>query len=313
LKPQSQIEQHKSQICDLCGASESEFVLATPRLDGPLVRCRRCQLYYVVKPASPAKANGNHSAALNGSLNAAAAVEMKRLGERARELALVEPQIEASEQPWRELMALERLFDLRRFVGGGRLLELGCATGELLLAARSTFEVTGVEADANTSAVARARGLECLNGTLADAQFPAEHFDVAALYHVIEHLPSPQATLAELRRIVKPGGWLALEAPNIATPWFHLLGARWRQFIPDHIFFFTPQTLTRLCEEQGFAVRECRSAGKAMSVRLFLNRLSRFNRPLATAFASLCHPLGLEERTLRLKLGDVMRLYAQRR
>jgi SAM-dependent methyltransferase len=133
------------------------------------------------------------------------------------------------------------------------------------------------------------------------------------LYHVIEHLPSPVAAVRELHRILKPGGWLVLEAPNIDTLWFRLLGARWRQFIPDHLFFFSPATLTRLCETNGFAVRELHAAGKAMSVRLFLNRLSRVNRPLAKWLTRLSQRTGLEDRTLRLKLGDVLRLYAQRR
>ncbi len=302
----------EAQTCDLCGARDTEFVLATPRLDGPLVRCRRCQLFYVIKPATvpPVDAALSNTQA---QLNTAAAAEMERLAQRARELALVEPEVEASEQPWRALTAQERLADLRRFITSGRLLEIGCATGEMLAAASPAFEPLGVEADAHTSAAARARGLQCVTGTLFDAQLPAEHFDAAVLYHVIEHLPSPVAVVRELQRIVRPGGWLVLEAPNIATFWFNLLGTRWRQFIPDHLFFFSPATLTRLCEEQGFAVRELRSVGKAMSVRLFLSRLSRFNRPLAMALTGLCRLLQIEDRTLHLKLGDVMRVYAQRR
>ncbi|MBI3426034.1 MAG: class I SAM-dependent methyltransferase [Acidobacteria bacterium] len=183
----------------------------------------------------------------------------------------------------------------------------------MLAAASPAFDTRGVEADAQTSAAARARGLRCVTGTLFDAQLPSEQFDVALLYHVIEHLPSPVAAVRELRRLVKPGGWLVLEAPNIETIWFHLLGARWRQFIPDHLFFFAPATLTRLCEEHGFAVREVRAVGKAMSVRLFLSRLSRLNRPLAAVLTKLCRVVRMEDRTLHLKLGDVIRVYAQRR
>jgi 2-polyprenyl-3-methyl-5-hydroxy-6-metoxy-1,4-benzoquinol methylase len=241
-----------------------------------------------------------------------AADEMERLAARARELALVEPVVEESETPWRAITARERLADLQRFIQHGRLLEIGCSTGEVLLAAQSAFTVTGVEADAQTSAVARARGLACHTGTLSDAQFAATSFDVIALYHVIEHLPSPQAAVAECARLLAPGGWLVLEAPNIQTIWFRWLGARWRQFIPDHLFFFTPATLQRLCEQNGFAVRECGSVGKAMSVRLFISRLSRYSPRLARGLSAASRALRLDERTVRLKLGDVMRLYAQK-
>lgn len=290
--------------CDLCGSTESDLILSTPRLDGPLVRCRNCGLFYVITPVKTDGQNGNESRQ--------AAAEMARLAGRAQELALVEPAVEDGEGPWRELMAMERLDDLRRFVTTGRLLEIGCSTGEMIAAAGSSFEAAGVEADEKNCRIARGRGLTCFPGTLSDASFPDRHFDVVALYHVIEHFPSPRAELREIHRILKPGGWLAVETPNIDNPWYRLLGARWRQFIPDHIFFFTPRTLVRMCEETGFAVREQRSVGKAMSGRLFISRLGRYHRPTARLLGAISERLDLSDRTLRLNLGDVMRLYAQK-
>jgi SAM-dependent methyltransferase len=297
---ESRISNQKYPPCDLCGAVESaDLVLMTPRLDGPLVRCRDCGLFYVVF-------------AENKEDKPSVVAEMARLAERADELELIDPEVEAGERPWRELTARERLGDLKRFGAEGRLLEIGCSTGELLDAARSSFKVAGVEADERTSRAARMRGLDVFNGSLCDARFPEGHFDVAAMYHVIEHVPSPRREVRELRRIIKPGGWLILETPNISTVWYRLLGARWRQFIPDHIFFFTPQTLARLCENGGFEVRELRSVGKAMSLRLFINRLGRYQRRPAKLLEAVSDRLNLSDLTIRLKLGDVMRLYARR-
>lgn len=239
--------------------------------------------------------------------------EMVRLADRARELALIEPQVEQSEQPWRELMARERLNDLKRFANRGRLLEIGCSTGEMLLVAKESFEVSGVEADALSSQIARERGVPCFNGALADANFAAESFDVAALYHVLEHFPSPRAEMNELRRILKPGGLLVMETPNIANVWFRFLGARWRQFIPDHLFFFSPQTIRRLCEEAGFEILELRNVGKAMSARLLISRIGRYHQPAARALSFFSRKLELDNRTIRLNFGDVMRLYARRK
>ena len=345
--------------CDLCGNQTVEFVLTTPRLDGPLVRCRACGLYFVVKPASeiePGQVGQDSILSYEREVTLSAAEiepsdvgqdeilsyqsgvtlpsaelepsnpeqaeilphelgvtsEMERLAARARELALVEPHVEQSETPWRIVTAQERLRDLQRFVKAGRLLEIGCATGEMLTAAQSSFSVTGIEADAHTSAAARARGLHCLTGSLFDAQLADASFDVIALYHVIEHWPSPQAVLHECARLLAPGGWLVLEAPNIQNFWYRLLGARWRQFIPDHLFFFTPATLQRLCAQNGLRISECRSVGKAMSARLFISRVGRYSPRLAQGLSAMSRALQLDEATLRLKLGDVMRLYAQK-
>jgi hypothetical protein len=59
-------------------------------------------------------------------------------------------------------------------------------------------------------------------------------------------------------------------------------------------------------------LRELRSVGKAMSVRLFINRLSRYSRPAANLLEAASDRLSLSDRTIRLELGDVMRLYARR-
>src|SRR5262245_14067514 len=134
--------------CDLCGATESDLVLTTPRLDGPLVRCRDCGLFYVVFPE-----NGDVGQTKVCHTSPVAS-EMARLAERARELDLISPEVEASERPWRELAARERLDDLKRFVTMGRFLEIGSSTGELLASASSSFTVTGVEADERTGAAA---------------------------------------------------------------------------------------------------------------------------------------------------------------
>src|SRR5215813_7502638 len=312
LNLKSQISNQKYPPCDLCGTTESNLVLTTSRLDGPLARCRDCGLFYVVLPERKPLESGLQRNPDQGGASQQVASEMVRLAERARELALIDPEVEAGERPWREVTARERLDDLKRFITKGRFLEIGCSTGEMLAAAGSSFMAMGVEADEKTSRIARANGLDVFSGTLSDAGFPDRHFDVAAMYNVIEHVSSPHEELRELRRIIKPGGWLVLETPNIATAWYRLLGARWRQIIPDHIFFFTPRTITRLCESSGFEVRELRSVGKAMSLRLFINRLGRYHRPWANLLEAVSDRLRLSDFTIRLKLGDVMRLYARR-
>ena len=339
--------------CDLCDSlTVPQFILTTPRLDGPLVRCETCGLYFVVKsgvaqdgilcppPAAVVVAEtvlrhepnvtagaaqdtiSCHKPAVSTEVEQDAILfhkpdvttEMDRLAIRARELSLVEPHVEQSETPWRIVTAQERLRDLQRFISRGRLLEIGCSTGEFLREAQQqSFTVTGIEADAHTSAATRAQGLNCLTGSLFDGQLATSSQEAIALYHVIEHLPSPSAVVRECERLLAPGGWLVIEAPNIQTIWYRLLGARWRQFIPDHLYFFTPVTLRHLCEQHGLRVIQCRTAGKAMSVRLFISRVSRYSPLLARLLSAISRRCKLDEFTVRLKLGDVMRLYAQKR
>lgn len=238
--------------------------------------------------------------------------DMDRLAQRALDLNLVDPAIEEMESPWREEAARERLADLTRFVRHGRLLELGCSTGEFLAASSSMFETVGVEADRGSSRVAIERGFSVFNGTLANAGLEPASFDVTVLFHTLEHLHSPSATMRELHQLIRPEGLIVLETPNIATFWFRVLGARWRQFIPDHRYFFTPETIDALCRKTGFKVREIRSVGKSMSFRLFASRVGRYQKDLGHFIAKLGKLAAIEDYTLRLRLGDVMRVYATR-
>lgn len=272
-------------------------MLCSDRLDGPLHRCRACRLCFVDQRgfAEPESGVGE---------------EMERLAKRAGELSLVENHVEEAERPWREATARERLDDLCRFIDHGRLLEIGCSTGEFLLAAADRFDVRGVEADPASARVALARGLDCRCGSLVDAGLDSGSIDVAVLYHVIEHLRDPRQELRELRRILRPGGHLVIETPDVENIWFRLLGARWRQIIPDHLFFFAPATLTRLLVEEGFSVTESRHVGKSMSVRLFISRIRRYSPPLAALLGRAARLAGLEGRSLRLNLRDVIRLHA---
>ncbi len=278
-------------------------MLSTPRLDGDLFRCEHCGLYFVILP----QAEKPEEKSIN--------LEMERLASRALELNLVEPHVEESEQKWREITAHERFDELQKITSlkSGSLLEIGSSTGEFLMVANSSFQTSGIEADFNSCAVAKSRHLDCFNGSLFEANLPAEKFDCLALYHVIEHVPSPTKLLAEIHRILKPEGWLIIETPNIANVWYKILGRRWRQFIPDHLFFFTPETLTKSFTDNGFEIINLNSAGKAMSVRLFISRLGRYHQPTAQMLARMSDFFGLSDLTLRLKLGDVMRVYVRRK
>jgi 2-polyprenyl-3-methyl-5-hydroxy-6-metoxy-1,4-benzoquinol methylase len=265
-------------------------------LDGPLVRCNHCGLIYV--------GERGHDFTFIG----ADEEKSRTLAERVRALGLVDESVEVAEAPWREKLFADRLRHLQRYVAGGRLLEVGCASGEFLrLAARAGFEVEGVEPEPHTSVQAReTHGLNVFTGTLTEASYPSDSFDVVVLFHVLEHLDSPRQTVTEINRILRPGGVLAIETPNIDTIWFRLLRTRWRQFIPDHYYFFTPRTLSRLLEATGFRMLEVKSVGKPMSIRLFVDRVRRFNPTLGTTLSRLARKLHLENQTLHLNLGDVM-------
>ncbi len=136
----------------------------------------------------------------------------------------------------------------------GRVLEVGCGFGDLLAELKDAGkDVAGVEINPAAVDFCRKRGLDVRCGTLESAQFPAESFDTAIMWHVIEHVPFPVETLKNILKTLKPGGKLYLYCPNVASYCGTLFGDAWMGWDPPrHLSHFTPETLCRTISASGF-------------------------------------------------------------
>src|SRR5262249_14623991 len=84
----------------------------------------------------------------------------------------------------------------------GRVLDVGCGNGELLTRLKNFgWEVAGMEPDPTAASLARMHFGIDVRGRMED--FEDASFDVITLSHVIEHLPSPLATLARCLRLLR--------------------------------------------------------------------------------------------------------------
>jgi SAM-dependent methyltransferase len=104
----------------------------------------------------------------------------------------------------------------------GRVLDLGCAFGfATRLLRRAGYEAVGV--DASPAYIARARRADPAGEyLLADATqtgLPAASFDGVIFLDVLEHLPDERAAIAEIARVLKPGGALAVSVPHRGLLW----------------------------------------------------------------------------------------------
>lgn len=140
--------------------------------------------------------------------------------------------------------------------GPRRLLDVGCATGLFLACMRDRgWQVAGADVCSESAKHGREkRGLDIRAGTLQEASFPAGFFSVVHFSHLIEHLPEPRPFVAEVRRILSPGGFAVVTTPNIDGFQARLFGSGWRSVIPDHIALFSRRTLSRLLADEGFTV-----------------------------------------------------------
>lgn len=162
-------------------------------------------------------------------------------------------------------------------VKSGSLLDVGCATGEFMYAARRQgFEVQGVELNPDFAAIASQNGLAVFVGTLEAAPFAQRSFRVIHLGDLIEHVPDPQALLGHVRRLLEPEGRLFVITPvhdaffpRATYRLFRGLGIPWSHPTPPlHLNQFSTRSLIALLGRVGFAVEELRFAPCSLSYEL---------------------------------------------
>lgn len=135
---------------------------------------------------------------------------------------------------------MTHLDHIERLIGplaGKRVLDLGCGTGWFLIdAAKRGIPAVGLESSpayiAQAHAAAKVAGvsIEVANGMAEALPFPDASFDFANVNEVIEHVEDPRAMLAELNRVLVPGGAAYLSVPNrfgFKDQHFHLYFVNW--------------------------------------------------------------------------------------
>ena len=294
--------------CNLCGADETDTIYEALDAEGAagdlertfrasgdallvdrLARCRACGLQYVCpRPL------------------AAAIVDAYSEGD---DYAYVS-QVAARERTFAGAVAdIEKLLP-----GRGRLLDVGTAAGAFLAAARSReWQVEGCEPNRWLARWGSRRyGIPIGTGELFDQPFPPESFDVVTLWDVIEHTPDPARVLRTARRLVRPGGLVIVNYPDIGSWIARALGRRWPFLSAVHFYYFTRDTMTRLLARHGFDVVDVRAHVQRLELNYLLSRGTAISGGLSRSSRAMARLLGLCNREVPYWLGQTF-MAARRR
>lgn len=151
--------------------------------------------------------------------------------------------------------------DIMRHIAtpGARILEVGCATGELLalLEAAGYSNLIGLDPSPGCARFARERhGVDVRVGDLSSLSQLGERFDAIVLIAVLEHVRELNAVLALLRSALTADGLLFIEVPDALA--FDQRDAPFQEFSTEHINYFSAESLSNLMACNGFAVVEAR-------------------------------------------------------
>ena len=140
---------------------------------------------------------------------------------------------------------------------GARVLDIGCGSGPFLShLAKRGMEAYGCDPGASVTSPR----IRFSKGTLEEAGYPSDFFDLAVAWHLLEHVWDPSRTLKEVFRILKKDGRFLLSVPNVRGLELRLMGrASLLLDVPRHLTHFSPQTLEAFVTQAGFAIEKRRS------------------------------------------------------
>jgi SAM-dependent methyltransferase len=287
-----------TSICPVCSGTDTELYLddqvrtissesmgssRTRVCHGRILRCASCRLgFSELRPSGEALAN------LYASLD---------------------NKTYENEQRARVRTAARHLRIVERYAGPGRLLDVGCASGMFLRAAASKgWAVVGVEPSRVFFESARQNLSGCgevFCTVLQKADLPPSSFDVITLWDVLEHITEPVNFLRVCERLLKPGGLLFVNVPDIESIQARLFGPRWPLLLQEHLNYFTRESLRQCSVSAGLEWIAHGRRPVSFSVGYVLYRLQQHRFPLAEIGRSIAAWMHLTGAVLTVPLGEI--------
>lgn len=226
----------ESIACPVCGGTQFQHLF--DKGGEPFVRCRSCSLT-LINPRPPfAHIREGYDGAYSAGYTRKAEAKIIRARKRVARIGR----------------------------DSGRWLDVGCSAGFVVKAATEAgFEAFGVDIEAEGIAYGRdTLGLSRLAcGVLEEQHYPDAHFDVISAYDVIEHVPDLNRFVAELARLLAPGGVIDIGTPDIGHWRVPRKLIEWNELKPsEHLYYFNRKTLGRLLAGHGLRIIRKRLALK---------------------------------------------------
>ncbi len=194
-----------------------------------------------------------------------------------------------------------------------RVLDIGCYAGIFLeVAAELGWDAWGVEPSAWAAGEARRRGLNVINGTLADAEFAPGSFDAVTLWDVIEHLTDPQAEMRRVNHVLRPGGLVCVHTIDAGSLLHRLMGHRWPWLMEMHLYYFSRRTMARLLEQAGFRVVRQFIQGRYTLLDYLLHQGEAVSPRLSRLLRGGARRLGIGQWAIPINTGDLLTTLARK-
>lgn len=137
----------------------------------------------------------------------------------------------------------------------GKLLDIGAGTGDFLnIAKNEGWKIEGVEPNHQAKALAKQKGVDLKSET---ANLNSKSFDVITMWHVLEHIPDLQLQIKELKRLLKPNGFVIIAVPNFKSYDAKQYNSFWAAYdVPRHLWHFSKTSIQKIFEEENLKLEK---------------------------------------------------------
>jgi len=153
--------------------------------------------------------------------------------------------INSAYQMVRKYTLLKKLQLVSKFYKTGKMLDIGCGTGEFLNTFKDAkWETLGVEPNADVRKMAKEKyGLDVREESELK-NLPGAGFDVITMWHVLEHVPRLNDRIEDLKRLIKPNGLIVIAVPNCTSLDAKIYKENWAAYdVPRHLYHFSPKDI----------------------------------------------------------------------
>ena len=129
-----------------------------------------------------------------------------------------------------------------------KVLDVGCGIGVFLNQIKPFVkEVKGIDLSEWTSKFSKEKyGIDILVGDILKLNLPKNYFDIITMWQTLEHVKNPKLIIEKIKAILRPDGYIIIGTPSVNCLFAKILGRKWNHFHKEHLFLFSPKTITML-------------------------------------------------------------------
>lgn len=152
---------------------------------------------------------------------------------------------------------------IKDYFAEGNVVDIGCAGGGVLVGLDKLYTPHGIEisrilaSSANEKVMPRGGYVVHDSALSGLGKFSNNYFTGVILSAFLEHEIQPKLLLKEVSRTLKPDGHCIIKVPNYSSLNRVIRGERWCGYrLPDHVNYFTPSSLLRMCKDAGLSIKK---------------------------------------------------------